>query len=152
MARLYLKEEGSFTARVLEYGTDVTPSGKERFVIGFEIIDGEHSGRYVSFSAQVSTARSQEWIADTLAKCGWDKVGDIDMIIGNHVRVKTQIREWKGKQYCGVKYVNKAFDSKPLDKLDKYAKSRFINMFKDAAVRSAEKLGGENLGEETPFD
>lgn len=102
-----LNAEGYFTAKVVGFGESQTATGKQTFVIDFEVVQPPYQGfsqRYTGFTGDPT---SEEHVLKTLNACGWEEGKPLSVIKDAMVSIKVMGRTSGGKTFYNVKYVNK---------------------------------------------
>lgn len=138
--------EGTVRARAIDGELGFTKAGKPQVAITFEILEGEDSGRNITWYGYFTEATKERTI-ESLRYCGWkgDDLSDLSSINGEaEVSLVIEHDEYEGKTRAKVQWVNSgggARLAKPMNQDDAKA---FAAKMKGivAAVDAKTKAGG----------
>jgi hypothetical protein len=153
-------EEGTFRARAVDADLGWTQGGKPQVAVTFEILEGEDTGRNITWYGYF-TDRTKERTIESLRFCGWkgDDISDLSSVNGDgEVSLVIEHEEYEGKTRAKVQWVNGggARLAKPMDANDAKAfaaKLKGIVAGVDAKMKSGGGRGGgpaPSLGDEAP--
>jgi len=100
--------QGTHKARAKEWALGHASSGKEQVAILFEITQGEHAGKSITWFGYFTDATCDRTL-DSLRYCGWegDNLAALDGLGANEVEIVIEPDTYEGKTRDRVKWVNR---------------------------------------------
>ena len=110
-------DEGTYKAKIVDWGIATTPNDKWKVVITFETVD-----KRISWNGWLTTDASKEVVMENLARCGWTGTGleqlhqiaegipggALDTEKELQIVVEHEWNETNQKTYANVKYINES--------------------------------------------
>lgn len=108
--------EGTYVAVARSFDFGVTDNDNNFIKVGFEIIEGEYKGQFISWFGYFTKETAKRTV-ESLRYCGWsgDKISEEMPGMGTQkVRIVVGEDEYDGKKRLRVNWVNKIGAPKPL--------------------------------------
>lgn len=135
--------QGTFKAVAREWHLGVSQTGKEHVAVLFEIIDGEHAGKKLTWRG-FFTENTTERTLDSLRYCGWscDNLAALTGMGSADVDIVVEEEMYEGKLRDKVQWVNKPASLSMKGAMDPAAAAAFAAKMRGAALRHKQKNGG----------
>jgi hypothetical protein len=134
---------GRFKARGKEAQFGVSSNGNEQVAVLFEITEGEHTGKSLTWFGSFTEAAIDRTM-ESLRHCGWtsDNITDACVQIGdNDVEIDVREEEYQGKLQTKVAFVNRPFRLAMKAPMNANEIASFAARMKGKAVASKKAYG-----------
>lgn len=105
--------QGIFKARAVEWGLGCTDKGSEYIAVSFEILEGEHAGKRVTWPGYF-TDKTTDRTIDSLRYCGWscDNIAALTGMGTADVEIVVEVEDYQArdgawKKASRVRWVNR---------------------------------------------
>lgn len=135
--------QGTHKARAKQWDLGHSDTGKEQIAVMFEITEGEHAGKHITWFGYFTDATIDRTF-DSLRHMGWtsDNIAELDGLNTNEVEIVIEPEEYQGKWNDKVKWVNRPSRLALKNQMNDRDKAAFAARMKGKAMAHRQTYGG----------
>lgn len=136
--------QGTFKARAREWALGHSKNGNEQVAVLFEITQGEHAGKSVTWFGSFTDATTERTL-DSLRHCGWtgDNFAELNGLDANEVEIVVDEDDYEGKRRTKVQWVNRPSRLAMREQMSAQQASAFAAKMRGRALQHRQKYGAQ---------